>query len=129
MRRAVDNVLRNAIRYAPVNTKIELNWKVNLLQREVTIDIVDCGPGVPDAMLADIFTPFFRPAPGRETSSGGAAIASWIPGLYGNSARRMVQRCEPLKSLCVRPLPCERERCPRTLPLTWRIVSTIFHKG
>jgi two-component system sensor histidine kinase CpxA len=74
LRRAIDNVLRNAIRYAPANTQIELDCKVDLIQREVTIDILDCGPGVPDAMLADIFTPFFRTAPGRETSSGGTGL-------------------------------------------------------
>jgi two-component system sensor histidine kinase CpxA len=74
LRRAIDNVLRNAIRYAPANTKIELNCKVDLLRREVTIDILDCGPGVPDSMLVDIFSPFFRTAPGRETSSGGTGL-------------------------------------------------------
>jgi two-component system, OmpR family, sensor histidine kinase CpxA len=74
LRRAIDNVLRNAIRYAPANTQIELSCNVDLIQREVTIDVLDCGPGVPDAMLADIFTPFFRTAPGRETSSGGTGL-------------------------------------------------------
>jgi two-component system sensor histidine kinase CpxA len=74
LRRAIDNVLRNAIRYAPANTKIELNCKVDLLQRKVTIDVLDCGPGVPDSMLGDIFSPFFRTAPGRETSSGGTGL-------------------------------------------------------
>ncbi len=74
LRRAIDNILRNAIRYAPANTTVELNCKVDLLRREVTVDILDCGPGVPDSMLVDIFSPFFRTAPGRETSSGGTGL-------------------------------------------------------
>lgn len=74
LRRAIDNVLRNAIRYAPADTEIQLDCKVDMIRQEVTLDILDRGPGVPDAMLADIFRPFFRTAPGRETSSGGAGL-------------------------------------------------------
>jgi two-component system sensor histidine kinase CpxA len=74
LRRAIDNTLRNAIRYAPPGTQIELNCLVDLIRREVTIEILDCGPGVPEAMLTDIFTPFFRTAPGREANSGGTGL-------------------------------------------------------
>jgi two-component system sensor histidine kinase CpxA len=74
LRGAIDNVLRNAIRYAPAGTEIQLDCKVDPIQHEVTVEILDCGPGVPDAMLADIFKPFFRTAPGRETSSGGTGL-------------------------------------------------------
>jgi nitrogen-specific signal transduction histidine kinase len=54
-RRAIDNVLRNASRYAPAGTEIQLDCKVDLTQREVTLDILDSAPGVPDAMPADLF--------------------------------------------------------------------------
>lgn len=74
LRRAIDNVLRNAIRYAPPGTEIQLDCKVDLIQREVTLDILDRGPGVPDATLRDIFRPFFRTAPGREAATGGAGL-------------------------------------------------------
>ena len=74
LRRAIDNVLRNAIRYAPQDTEIELNCRVDLIERNVVIDILDRGPGVPKAMLSDIFRPFFRTAPGREASSGGTGL-------------------------------------------------------
>jgi two-component system, OmpR family, sensor histidine kinase CpxA len=74
LRRAIDNVLRNAIRYAPSGTDIELNSRTDRPQNEVVIEVLDHGPGVPEAMLRDIFAPFFRTAPGREASSGGTGL-------------------------------------------------------
>jgi two-component system sensor histidine kinase CpxA len=47
---------------------------VDLIQQEVIVEILDRGPGVPDAMLADIFKPFFRTAAGRAMSSGGTGL-------------------------------------------------------
>ena len=43
------------------------------LQR-VFIEVLDCGPGVPESMLTDIFLPFFRTDPGRDHSSGGTGL-------------------------------------------------------
>lgn len=74
LRRAIDNVLRNAIRYSPPDSEIVLSCTVDTLRREVTIAITDHGQGVPEKMLGDIFKPFFRTAPGRETSSGGTGL-------------------------------------------------------
>jgi two-component system sensor histidine kinase CpxA len=74
LRRAIDNILRNAIRYAPPVTEILLNCKVDDDLQQVIVEILDCGPGVPEFMLADIFRPFFRTAPGRESGSGGTGL-------------------------------------------------------
>jgi len=74
LRRAIDNVLRNSIRYSPSGTVITLDCRVELMEREVVVDVLDEGPGVPESALADIFRPFFRTAPGRETSSGGTGL-------------------------------------------------------
>jgi two-component system, OmpR family, sensor histidine kinase CpxA len=74
LRRAIANVLRNAIHYSPAGTEIQLNCRVGLIEREVIVDILDQGPGVPESALADIFRPFFRTAPGREASSGGTGL-------------------------------------------------------
>lgn len=72
LRRAVDNVLRNAIRYAPPGSEIVLNCRVD--EEQVVLEILDSGPGVPEPMLSDIFRPFFRTAPGREAGSGGTGL-------------------------------------------------------
>lgn len=74
LRRAIDNVLRNAIRYAPSGSEVLFNCKVDDGLKHVLIEILDCGPGVPESMLTDIFLPFFRTAPGRESSSGGTGL-------------------------------------------------------
>lgn len=74
LRRAIDNVLRNAIRYSPEGSEIRLNCRVKDDPQQVILEIVDSGPGVPESMLTDIFLPFFRTAPGRESSSGGTGL-------------------------------------------------------
>ncbi len=74
LRRAIDNILRNAIRYAPPGTEIRLDCRADGERDQVILEVLDCGPGVPDSMLSDIFQPFFRTAPGRESSSGGTGL-------------------------------------------------------
>lgn len=74
LRRAIDNVLRNAIRYAPPGTTVEVYCSVNPDEQTVIVEVLDRGPGVPESMLMDIFRPFFRTAEGRETSSGGTGL-------------------------------------------------------
>ncbi|UWZ82829.1 ATP-binding protein [Occallatibacter riparius] len=74
LRRAIDNVLRNAIRYAPPGSEIQLNCRTDAVKKEVIVEVLDSGPGVPDSMLFDIFLPFFRTAPGRESNSGGTGL-------------------------------------------------------
>jgi two-component system, OmpR family, sensor histidine kinase CpxA len=89
LRRAIDNVLRNAIRYAPEGTDVLFNCTVEHGFRHVIIEVLDSGPGVPEALLTDIFLPFFRTAPGREASSGGTglglAIATEAVRLHGGT--------------------------------------------
>lgn len=74
LRRAIDNVLRNAIRYAPAGSEILLNCRADHDLERVVFEVLDCGPGVPESMLKDIFKPFFRTAPGRESNSGGTGL-------------------------------------------------------
>jgi two-component system, OmpR family, sensor histidine kinase CpxA len=80
LRRAIDNVLRNAMRYAPGGTEILLNCAITNDQQHVRVEVLDCGPGVPESMLGDIFKPFYRTDPSRESNSGstglGLAIAA-----------------------------------------------------
>ncbi|MBI2687817.1 MAG: hypothetical protein HYX27_16020 [Acidobacteria bacterium] len=80
LRGALDNVVRNAIRFAPEGTEVE----VHLSQPRpglARIVVADRGPGVPESQLAMLFDPFFRVAPAGEmplqrTGSGlGLAIA------------------------------------------------------
>ncbi len=72
---ALENVVRNAIRYTGEHTTVSLH-----VQRDedrpgrVTIVVRDHGPGVPDEMLPRLFEPFVRVGDDRDRSSGGYGI-------------------------------------------------------
>ena len=82
IRRAVENVIRNAIRHAPEGSPIEVELRdwAGL----ATIAVRDLGPGVPDDALEAIFDPFFRVDDARSRSDGGAGLGLSI-------ARRSVE--------------------------------------
>lgn len=73
LRRAADNVLRNAIRFAPVGTDVEVSTPV-VDGSGATILVRDHGPGVPDHELERIFEAFYRAAEEGECGSGGAGL-------------------------------------------------------
>jgi signal transduction histidine kinase len=72
LRRAVENILRNAIRHAPEGTAIEI--ALDCPRSKVAVSIRDYGPGVPEDMLSSIFKPFFRVDSARDSASGGAGL-------------------------------------------------------
>lgn len=74
LRRAVDNVVRNAIRYSSRDSEIDFDCYLEPDTQQVVFQIADHGPGVPEEMLSDIFLPFFRTAPGRERNTGGIGM-------------------------------------------------------
>ncbi len=88
---AVENVVRNAIRYAPENSTVEVS--LGLERRgpasEAIIQIRDHGPGVPEASLEHIFEPFYRVGDARDRQSGGTGLGLAIAGravcLHGGS--------------------------------------------
>jgi len=82
LRRAIENVLRNAIRYAPLESKVEVAVAEGGSRARVTVR--DYGPGVPDAALGQLFDPFYRVETDRNRASGGAGLGLSI-------ARRAVE--------------------------------------
>ena len=88
---AVENVVRNAIRYAPENSTVEVSLGLERLgtSGEAVIQIRDHGPGVPEASLKHIFEPFYRVDDARDRQSGGTglglAIAARAVSLHGGS--------------------------------------------
>jgi two-component system sensor histidine kinase CpxA len=72
LRRAIENVLRNAIRYAPQGTAIEVRLERSGSMAKVAIR--DYGPGVPEELLPRVFTPFFRVDDSRDSSTGGVGL-------------------------------------------------------
>ncbi len=72
LRRACENVLRNAIRYAPEGTEIDVDLTTRNGLAEISVR--DRGPGVSREALTEIFKPFYRVEDDRDRSSGGAGL-------------------------------------------------------
>lgn len=72
LRRAIENVLRNAIRYSPEDSRVEVKMDSNA--KATTITVRDFGPGVPKQALGEIFRPFFRVDGSRTGSTGGVGL-------------------------------------------------------
>jgi two-component system sensor histidine kinase CpxA len=84
LRRAIENVLRNSIRYNPAGSNIEVQLAATTDAARIAVR--DHGPGVPEDALRRIFQPFFRVDDSRDTATGGVglglAIASRAIGLH-----------------------------------------------
>jgi two-component system sensor histidine kinase CpxA len=72
LRRAIENVLRNAIRHAPPGSVIEVAAREE--GGTISISVRDYGSGVPSEDLTRIFDPFFRVDTARDTASGGVGL-------------------------------------------------------
>jgi len=72
---AIENILRNALRYTPIGKTVSIALIDNLTQYQVII--CDEGPGIPSDLLTTIFKPFFRVDKSRERdgSSFGLGLA------------------------------------------------------
>jgi signal transduction histidine kinase len=74
LRRAVENVVRNAVRHTAEGTAVEISLQET--SSEALLRIGDNGPGVPEEMLSAIFQPFRRVAGDGSSGAGlGLAIA------------------------------------------------------
>jgi two-component system sensor histidine kinase CpxA len=72
LRRAFENVVRNAIRHAPEGTPIEVF--LSPWDEGCRVVVRDFGTGVPDECLSSIFDPFFRVDGDRNRESGGVGL-------------------------------------------------------
>jgi signal transduction histidine kinase len=82
---AIINILSNAVKYSPENSKITLFLGEE--DRTVTFDVIDQGYGISEADLDHIFDQFYRSSDrhiSEQTGSGlGLAVASHVIQLHG----------------------------------------------
>ena len=73
---AVENVVRNAIRYTQERTSvaIELSSEPGAQGPEAVLKVNDCGSGVPPQALEKLFEPFYRLDDARERQTGGVGL-------------------------------------------------------
>lgn len=75
LHRALENVLRNAVRFTADGTAVEVALtRVPDRPDLVRIEVRDRGPGVPEGALGDLFRPFYRVADARDRQSGGTGV-------------------------------------------------------
>jgi len=72
LRRAIENIVQNAIRHAPNGSSVDIT--LNGSAANASVSIRDYGPGVPADSLGAIFKPFFRLDHSRDTASGGVGL-------------------------------------------------------
>jgi len=88
VREAVDNLVDNALRFAPARSSIVLAARA--AGPDLIIEVRDHGPGFPAEFLPHAFERFRRPDTGRARSDGGAglglAIVSAIAQAHGGRA-------------------------------------------
>ena len=94
LRSAVENVVRNAVRYTPEGTAVEvaLRKQNGGSDNFAVISVRDRGHGVPEDSLDKIFRPFYRTEDARDRQSGGGtglglAITERAVRLHGGSVQ------------------------------------------
>ncbi len=77
LRRAIENVVRNAVQYTAEGTEVSVKLDcsgIDSERQQVAITIRDQGPGVPESALAKIFQPFYRVDEARDREAGGVGL-------------------------------------------------------
>lgn len=69
---AIENVLRNAVRYTNEGTTVEVSLKS--VDGKAHVSIRDHGDGVPEDELGNLFRPFYRVGEARERKTGGIGL-------------------------------------------------------
>ena len=72
LRRAVFNLLENAVKYSPAGSAVCLSSCVE--GERLRIEVADRGPGIPQPLRQRIFEPFFRVDDARSRQQGGAGL-------------------------------------------------------
>jgi len=87
---AIENVVRNAVRYTEEGTAVEISLTLHDESR-LLLEVRDHGSGIPEEDLERIFQAFHRVAEARERKSGGVglglAIADRVVRLHGGAIR------------------------------------------
>jgi len=103
--RAIENVVRNAVKHSPAGGAVEM--MVEAAGAQVLLRVIDDGPGVAQADLDTIFEPFYRSNPGANNIDGhglGLAIARRVVQAHGGT---IVAANREGGGLCVTiALPC-----------------------
>ena len=95
MSSAVENIIRNAIRFTPEESSIEVS--LSQVGAEIVICVRDYGPGVPEDTLEHLFDPFFRvdETRGKENNGTGLGMAIAKRAVAFHSGSIVASNAEP----------------------------------
>ena len=112
IRQAVDNLIDNALRFAPRDTEVDLC--AEMTGKELVIEVRDCGPGFPPSFLPHAFERFARPDLGRARDAGGAGLGlSIVQAItHAHGGRAVVGNREEGGALVRLEIPCPPEPSP-----------------
>jgi len=84
---AIENVLRNAVRYTNESTTVEVSLDAS--NGHTRIGVRDHGGGVPEEELENLFRPFYRVGEARERKTGGIGLGLAIAeqAIYAHNGR------------------------------------------
>jgi signal transduction histidine kinase len=76
VRSAIENVVRNAVRYTAEGTEVEISLTRDPVNpdRFAVISVRDHGKGVPEESIREIFRPFYRVEDDRDRKTGGTGL-------------------------------------------------------
>lgn len=112
LRQVVDNLLDNAVRFAPAGSAVVL--RLTASRETVVLEVLDSGPGFPPAFLPYAFERFRRADAARTDQDGGAglglAIVASLVAAHGGTVTAVNR---PQGGACVRVgLPASRTSVP-----------------
>jgi signal transduction histidine kinase len=112
LRRAFENVVRNAIRYAPDGSTVDVEMRGN--RHTAIVTVRDYGPGVPADDTVHLGTPFFRVETARDQKTGGIGLGLAIArrAVLAHRGTLVVENVEPGLRIVIE-LPVERRDAGR----------------
>jgi two-component system OmpR family sensor kinase len=85
--RAIENVLRNAVKYTRSHSKVSVNARLGVSGQQLHVDITDQGPGVAETELSSIFDPFFRGSHSQKSQSIGLGLTIALKALEAHHGK------------------------------------------
>jgi len=103
LKRAVNNLIGNALKYAN-----QCTVKLEQMDQQVIIYVLDNGPGIPDEELDEVFRPFRRVEASRNKETGGVglglAVVRSVAHAHGGTATLQNMESGGLEAKIVLPL-------------------------
>jgi two-component system, OmpR family, sensor kinase len=75
LHRAIENIIRNALKHAPESRTIRVESELDLAARRYLLRVLDDGQGISEEEISKLFTPFFRGTDTARTDGYGLGLA------------------------------------------------------